>query len=273
MISKWIRSTTVCSFSALALISTANASDFGNYGAAPPSLDFPTGSLGSSDSDLRKEAQLDVKKNSWVQEEHLFLSSVDPFPSKDVAPYDPISKQKVARVLVGPAYKTRGVTFYNISKRKERIYDLPVQRAECYDKSDLFSSYTYSSTYSASVTASASFEGLGLSASMTKSRTFTTGREISASGGVVADYTPYAIKQDWSGRTFIQQYNSKNGAMKFLDKPTKESPWWVFVFWPMAAKEKYPMDFRVKDADWTFVVDREILETCAGASKLNFAAF
>lgn len=270
-----IRSLTVFSLSTLSTFLPAGAGDFGadQFGAAPASLDFPREEFGASDADLRKAATLDQKKNE-MREELSLLSAIDPFPSGAIAPVDPLSRKKVGHVLVGPAFKARGygadydyyryVTFYDVSVRKERIYALPIQRAECYDKGDIFSSYNYSISYSASVTASASIKGLGLSATLGRSRTFTASRGVSASGGVVADYTPMALKQDWNGRTFIQVLASKTGKVAFLDRPSEESPWWVFLLFPNAAKEKYPMPFAVKDADWTFAIERKILSTCDG---------
>src|SRR5665213_861083 len=68
MITSLIRSLTVCSFSTLLVLASANAADFGAYGSAPPSLDYPATSFGASDRDLRAEATLDVKKNTWMQE-------------------------------------------------------------------------------------------------------------------------------------------------------------------------------------------------------------
>ncbi|MBS1962565.1 MAG: hypothetical protein JST04_10135 [Bdellovibrionales bacterium] len=278
-----IRSLTVLSsvFSLAGAVGTANAIDFG---AAPPSLDYPTAKSSElSDAEIRKAALLDQKKN-WYREELSLLSSSDPFPSKTVAAVEPFTGKKVDRTLVGPAFKSRAyadgydyyryVTFYNIDYRKEQIFALPVLRAECYDKSDLWSSYSYSTTYTASVTASASFEGLGLSATFSKSRTFSTGRQISATGGIVADYTPYAMKQDWEGLTYIQLLDSKTGKTKFLEKLTKSTPWWTYIVFPMLAptwgtSPKYPMPFKAKDAAWTFSVERTILSRC---SAIDFGA-
>lgn len=221
-------------------------------------------------SEARKAATLNFR-NDWIKSERALISSIDPFPSKEVPPFDPITKKKAAHTLVGPAFRSwtysdydyyRYVTYYDVKIRKEQIYELPVTRAQCWDRSELFASYSYTTSYTASVTASASFEGIGLSASFTASRTFSTGRQIPATAGFVADYTPYALKQDWVGRTFIQLYDTKTGKMKFLEKPTEESPWWVFAFFPLASQEEYPMRFQVKDAFWTFSVEREILEAC-----------
>ena len=262
----------------IAAVNAANAADFGAYGSAPPSLDYPSKPVSMSASDLRREATLDVKKNDWLREELSLLSAVDPFPSGNVSPIDPITKKRMDHALVGPAFKSRAygadydyyryVTFYNVVLRKERIYALPIQRAQCYDRSSLFSSYTYSTSYSANLTASASVEGLGLSASLTETRTFTTNRTITASGDMVADYTPYAMKQDWEGQTYIQLLDSKTGKTSYLDSPKKASAWWVQVLFPFLAISEYPMEFQVKDADWTFVVERQIIESC----ESNFGA-
>lgn len=272
-----IRSLTVLSsvFSMAGAVGTANAIDFG---AAPPSLDYPTGASSElSDAEIRKAALHDQKKN-WYLGELTLLNSTDPFPSKTVPSVDPATGKKVDRTLVGPAFKLpvyadgydyyRYVTVYDIDYRKEQIFELPVHRAECYDKSELWSSYSYSTSYTASVTASASFEGLGLSATFSKSRTFSTGRQIAASGGVVADYTPFALKQDWSGLTYIQLLDSKTGKTSFVKAISKkDSPSWIYKSFPMfmptwGRAAKYPMPFAAKDAAWTFSVERTIISRC-----------
>lgn len=266
------RSLTVPFVLSLTLISSTFADQSGTYGDAPPSLDFPADSL--SGADARRAARL-TYRDEWIRDERFFLSPTDPFPSKNVAAIDPITKKKVERVLVGPAFMSRAygsdynyyryVTFFDVRVRKEQIFELPVHRSQCWDHSDLFSNYVYSNSYTASVTASASFEGIGLSATFSRTRTFSSGRGVSSQGGVVADYTPYALKHDWVGRTFIQLYDSKTGAMKFLDTPKAGSPWWVYLYFPILAKQSYPMAFRVKDASWTFVVEKTIIENCEGS--------
>ena len=159
------------------------------------------------------------------------LSSRDPFPAGGVSFQDPMSQKAVDRVLIGPAFKAqkgaqfnyyRYVTFYNIEKRKERITTLPVQREQCFDKSEVFASYTYSYAFAAAVNASVSLEGLGLSTTLTKTQTLTMGRNIRATGKIVADHTPYLIKQDWYGRTFIQTYNTNTRKAEFVERTILE---------------------------------------------------
>lgn len=271
------RMLTVFSFSILSIAAAAGAAESDQYGSAPPSLDFPTAFASDGDAaGLRKRATLDAKKNSWIREELAFLSAIDPFPSENLAPIDPIARKRYDAVKIGPAFRGRAagsnwdyyryVSYYDIKVRKERIYELPIQRAQCYEKGDLFASNNLSVSYSATVNASVSFQGLGLGTAFTKSRNFGTGHGTAASGGMIADYIPYALKQDWVGKTFIELYDSRTGKTAFLNTPKKESPWWVFVLWPRAAQEKYPMDFEVRDADWTFTVDRRIIEVCSTTS-------
>lgn len=205
-------------------------------------------------------------------EELSYISKVSPFPKTPILPIDPISHEKADRVLVGPAFKVRGngsgfdyyryVTFYDINVRKDRIYELPIHREECHDRSEVFASYAYSYSYSATITASASFEGLGLDSSITEARTFTTSRNLRSTGEIVAEHTPFFLKQNWEGRTFIQMLDSKTGKTEFVTEETKESSWWVAVFIPGIARSKYPMDFSVKNADWTFRVERIFIGPC-----------
>jgi hypothetical protein len=229
-------------------------------------------SAGSAATDLAAE------KNKEQLIELNFLSSYNPFP-KDmvIEPIDPITKKKTDGVSVGPAFRTRAygsgydyyryLTFYNVSYRKERFYELPIQRAQCYETSSLFANYTSSRTYSATVSASASLEGLGITASMTESNTLSTGHGIAATGGIVADYIPYIMFHDWEGRTFVQLYNSKTGEIHLLDKERKQSSWWTFVLFPHLAQEAYPSPFEIIGADRTFMVDRKILETCEDVNQ------
>lgn len=208
----------------------------------------------------------------FQRDELSFMSEYDPFPAGPVAPVDPLSHKKTDRVLTGPAFELSGndagydyyryVTFYDIDVKKERIYELPVQREECHDRFEMFASYSYTYTYSATITASASYEGLGLSASLSESRSFSTSRSLRAMGGIIADHTPYFLKQNWEGRTFIQMINSRTKKTEFVKKARKSSPWWVDAFFPWLSETKYPMDFAVEDADWTFAVERTIIGDC-----------
>ncbi len=211
------------------------------------------------------------------REELTHLSAVTPFTDASIPPIDPISRKKVGHVLVGPTFQVRArgvdfeyyryVTFYDVTERKERIYDLPSHREECHESNPLFASYNFTYTYSASTQISASHEGLGLSTSFTQTRAFTTGRQLLASGGLMAEHTPHFIKQDWNGRTFIQTYDAHTGKVAFLVKERKGSPWWMPYLFPLLAQKSYPMPFKVKDADWMFVVERTIISHCDGEAK------
>ena len=204
------------------------------------------------------------------------LSVYNPFSSTGVLPVAP-NKKKYDQVLVGPAFKAKNssgnfdyyryVTFYDVEKKKERIYSLPIQHEDCSDKSELFASYSYSYSFSAAVTASASLEGLGLSSSFTRARTFSTGRNIRATGELIADHTPYFVKQTWVGKTYIQTFNSKTKKETFLKQGNAEQPeWWVKILFPVLAQSRYPMDFEAKDADWTFLVERTITGHCTSSN-------
>ncbi len=214
-----------------------------------------------------------LAKSNEGLDELLDLSSFNPFPSNDVAAIDPITKKKMDQVLVGPAYKStngranfdyyRYVTFFDIESRKERIYALPIQHEECHDLSELFASYSYNYTFTSAVTASISLEGLGLSAAFTKSRAFTAGRNLRATGKITANHVPYFVKQDWSGQTYIQTYNSKTKKVAFIVKENPETTnWFVKYLFPALAQQQYPMPFEAKDAEWTFLIERTILSKC-----------
>lgn len=245
------------------LIASANTEESANYfGDAPESLDYP----------VVKKKMSAQERREFQREELYFISAEDPFPKTRIAPVDPLTKKKTDRVLTGPAFRTRGygsgfdyyryVTFYNVSLRKERIYELPVHREECHDQSEVFANYSYSYSYSASITASASIEGLGLSSSISASRSFSTARNLRATGETIAEHTPYFNKQDWEGRTFIQLLDSRTGKTEFYMKKRKASPWWVDLFFPTLSSTGYPMVFKVKNADWTFQVEREVTGSC-----------
>lgn len=218
-------------------------------------------------SDTQAESLLRLQS-----EELSLLSETSPFPLTPIAPIDPITNERTDRVLVGPAFKVRSygsdydyyryVTFYDVSVEKERIYELPIHREECHDKSEVFANYSYSYTYSADVTASASIEGLGLSTSLTTARTFTTARSLRATGEIIANHIPSFLKESWEGRTFIQMANSKTGKVAFLTEEKKETSWWIYLLFPIRATEKYPMRFSVKNADWTFLVERVFIGSC-----------
>lgn len=200
------------------------------------------------------------------------------FPSTPINLVDPLSKKKVSKVLIGPAFRARTsgagydyyryVTFYDVSIRKERIYALPIQREQCEDRSEAFATLTHSYNFTAAVNAAASIEGLGLSASISESRTFSNTRNLRATGGVIAEHVPYFEKQDWKGRTFIQTYNSKTKKTAFITKQQRASDPFISKIFPILAHGAYPMRFSIRDADWTFLIERNILSSCE--SKTSF---
>jgi hypothetical protein len=200
------------------------------------------------------------------------ISEAQVFSDDNVATVDPLSHEKVDQVLVGPTLKAsagsgfdyyRYVTFYNVTERKERISSLPIHREECWDKSEFFGSYSYAYTYTATVTATESLDGLGLSETMTKAQTLTTARNVVAVGDMEADHIPYMLKDDWSGRTFIETYSNHTHRASFVLTKESSSPWWLALFFPVLSHSDYPMSFEVTDADWTFVVERNIIKHCA----------
>ncbi len=257
---------------ASAFSTAAMANPIEAFGSAPASLDYPKNVLASDPAGFSRNRSAIERRSEINREELFFLSASNPFPTTAIPAIDPITKEKKDRVLIGPAFRVRGhgsgfdyyryVSFYDVFKRRERIYELPEHQEECHDNSAIFASYNYNFTYSASVTASASLEGLGLSATITASRAFSTGRQLLGIGGIEAVHTPYFVKQDWEGRTFIQTYNSKTRKTAFLTEQREGSSWFVQTFLPILAETEYPMEFEIKDADWSFQVQRTILRHC-----------
>lgn len=260
----------IATASAFSSVSMANPID--TFGSAPASLDYPKGALASDPSGFSRNRSAIERRSEINREELFFLSASNPFPTTAVPAIDPITKVKRDRVLIGPAFKVRGhgsdfdyyryISFYDVFKRRERIYELPEHQEDCHDQSSIFATYSYNYSYTASVTASASLEGLGLSATISASRSFSTGRHLLGIGGIEAMHTPYFVKQDWEGRTFIQTFNSKTGKTAFLTKQRDGSSWFVQTFFPILAETRYPMEFKIKDADWSFQVQRTILRHC-----------
>jgi hypothetical protein len=217
-----------------------------------------------------------------MQREELYLLSVrNPFPKTPIAPIDPLSKKKVDGVHVGPAFKTRAfgadfdyyryVTFYEIDERKELVDYLLVIRQECHDRSDMFSGYSFSYSRAATISAGVSYEGLGLNTSFTATESQSVSRNFAPTKGIVADYTPYFIKQDQYGRTFIQTYDSKTGKTAFITKEVSASAWWVQILFPTMASQSYPYSFEAIDAKWIFQVERTIISKCEGEDGVDIA--
>jgi len=278
MTTSFTRSLTVFSFSILLIAATAGAAESDKYGSAPPSLDYPT-AFGSIDAaGLRKQATLDEKKNSAFREELTRLSPIDPFPDENIAPIDPIARKKYDAVKIGPAFKWnvrasnydyyRYVTYYNIREHKERVANLPIVRAQCNEKGDLFSSQNLSVSVTRSLSASVSAEGLGLGVSFSGTHTFGTGHGASAPGGRVVDFIPYAILQDWTGLTFIELYDSETGKTAFLKDKVNDSPWWVYLISPAFAREGHDptTPFAAKNAEITLTWEQKVIEVCGGAA-------
>jgi hypothetical protein len=217
----------------------------------------------------------DYSQSNYSQlqiDELMKIADMAVFPDSPIAAVDPLSKEKVDAVLVGPTLKAdegagfdyyRYVTFYNIDQRKEQITTLPILTEQCSDNSEEFGKYEYSYSYSASVTATESLDGLGLSETLSKTQTLTTTRSVRAVGDIVATHTPYMIKQDWSGRSFIQTYTNRSHKVAFEMQQQEHSSWWMAIFFPVLSHSEYPMPFDVKNASWTFEVDRVISQRCA----------
>lgn len=231
------------------------------YGEAPESLDYAA-SLSEADATAIDYA-----------DELLFLSERNPFPTDQIAPVDPISGKKYDQVIVGPVLKARRrgagfdyyryVTFYDISRRLDRIFDLPIQRQQCHEASDYFAQYSYAYTIQTQVSAGVKLDVLGIDASVSKTESYTMNRSLRAEPGVIADHVPYFEKQSWYGRTFIQTYDSAKKKAAFDTDEVRGSGWGVLF--PFIATDDYPMPFEANNIDWTFVVQRKILRKCTPA--------
>jgi hypothetical protein len=266
-----IRSWTVCSLVVSVSLSSAFAGD-SKYGSAPASLDYPT-----SATKAHAGASSKASKNAIAEmqrEELYFLSIRNPFPKTPIAPIHPLTKKKVDGVHVGPAFRARGagagfdfyryVTFYEVDERREIVSSLPVVRQQCHDGSEIFGNYSFNFAYTSSIRVGVTYEGLGIDASVSQTQSETVSRSFPATKGIVADYTPYFVKQDHYGQTFIQTYDSKTGRTGLLTKEVEGSPWWVHVLFPTMATQAYPYRFEILDAKWIFQVERTILERCEG---------
>lgn len=196
----------------------------------------------------------------------------NPF-KQEVEPVDPISKEPVDDVLLGPVYKTRSkgnadfyrmVTFYNIDERRERIHQLPIHREHCGEGTTVpFASYSFSYTYSAKVGVGVNIEGVGLNADFSKSKTLTTNRQLTAAGSREADHIPVMLKQNWEGKTYLQTANTKTGAEEIQMQREPGFPRWMQILFPIVAyAQEYPMPFKVDDAAWTLIVEQKVLRAC-----------
>ena len=213
-----------------------------------------------------------LSQNSQLQiNELLRITDVPVFPNTPIAPIDPLSKEKVDAVLVGPTIKAdqgagfddyRYVTFYNVEIRKEPLTSLGILNEQCHDNSEYFGKYEFSYSFTASIEVTESLDGLGLSETLSKTQTVTTSRNVRAVGDIEATHTPYMVKQNWSGRTFIQTFTKRTGKTAFDIQVRKPSSLWAVIFFPVILHSEYPMPFDVKNANWTFQVDRKILRHC-----------
>ncbi len=236
----------------------------GQFGAAPESLDYPAGTLEANNNQYGAASE-----SFFFQTE----TEEDPFPTNlKIEPIDPIDGKKYQQTLVGPAFKVRArgakfdyfryVTMYNVTTRKERIYDLPVQRQECHDQSDYFATYSYSYSVSSEVSCGIDIEFVGLNASISTTKTYTMNRNLRATEWVIADHTPFFVKHNWDGFTFIQTFDSKTGKVDYLRTPQKATSLLHDIFFPLTARSAYPMEFSVKNVDWSFLVERTVLSRC-----------
>ncbi len=251
----------------------------GQYGAAPESLDYPGAEALKASSSDKSSASLSKKEVSALKRDELFfLSEEDPFPATKLLPIDPISRKKMDAMLIGPAFKTRGtgasfdyyryVTFYDEKIKKEQFDAFPIIRRECHNDSDAINSLaTNTVTYSitTSVTASASFEGLGLSGTVAQTNTLTTARPVNATkkyDGFVVDHIPYVEKTSWVGKTYIQILNSKTMKTGYLIKKRDKTPWYIDIFFPLLRSSEYPMNFEVKNKYWTLGEEIKVVKKC-----------
>jgi hypothetical protein len=222
-------------------------------------------------------AESSLKSMNALQLEEFRSMSVEVrFPAQRILKKDPLTKQPVDGIWVGPSFKAkfgdghdyyRYLTFYKTSERRERIYDLPIQREECYEKSELNTSNTVTTAYTATINASVAWEGLGVSATIAKAQTFTTSHNGMATGDLVADITPTKIIEDQEGSTFIQTYNTQTHKVELITQKTDDSAWWMALFFPTISQKKYPMDFEVKNAGWTFDLVRKIYSFCSAQAE------
>lgn len=236
------------------------------FGKAPASLDYPT-----AKAEQEFDATADASLNNVS--EFFFLSERNPFERVPVEAKNPLTGKKVDKVLTGPAFKARRsgggfdyyryVTFYDVEKHRERIYDLPIQRQECHDGADYFAAYEYQYKVRTSVTAGIEIEGLGLNTSIETEKSYNMRRQLRATAGLVAEHTPYFTKSDWYGQTFIQTYDSVTNRYDIIKKQQRATSIWFNLLFPLLARSEYPMDFAVKNADWTFEVEREIIRRCS----------
>lgn len=200
------------------------------------------------------------------QEMELAVNLYNPF-TKLPSSVDPLTQHVYKNIVAGPSYRApkeasfeyyRYVTFYDVVENKERVHSLPIQREECYDESLSFATYSFSYTFASTITAGVSIDGLGLSGSLSDSRTVATTRSLRATPGIIADHIPYFLKQDWVGKTYIQIYRGESNKSSFIGRVTSKSPRWLRMMTPIS----YPFTFEVKDADWVFAVERNIIGTC-----------
>lgn len=208
-----------------------------------------------------------------------YMSSFDPFVNHHVAMVDPILKKRVDGILTGKAFKSndtsydyfRYVTFYNVEVRKERVEGVPAKREQCHNTFAMFSGVDFVETYTATVTATASFKSLGLTVSGSVSKAVQNRENFGATGGIIADHIPYFLKEDWFGRTFIETYDSKTRKFAFIVKeefrqafrPPSAYGFQSSVNTGSIKKERiYPMLFRVINKQWTFSPERKILGYC-----------
>lgn len=202
------------------------------------------------------------------------VTSSGPFQFVRVKHEDPLTGLPYQKLLLGPAYPIhisgtgfdyyRFVTLYNVTSRKERIYDLPIHRQECHDKSDYFANYSYSYLVGTEIQASITVEGLGLNSTIRQTHQYSMIRNLRAVGSMIADHIPYFVKHDWNGRVFVQLLNSSTGETEFLmpGQYDQGRGAWPTSNLPRAVRSQYPLPFSVKNVDWEFEVDRKILAMC-----------
>jgi hypothetical protein len=233
--------------------------------------------LGTGMSSGPVHAMIDMAGEELFAPEEAVSGQVrSPFKA-EVLPIDPISKEAVDRVLLGPVYKAksgkgfdhyRWVTFFNVDEYKSQVYQLHVHRENCGAGNSLpLASYTFSYTASAKIGVGINIEGVGLSADMTKSETLTTTQQVWATGNVV-DHTPFMLKENWEGKTYLQTVDSKKGNEEIQLQERNSPPLWAKLMFPLLAHARqYPIPFKVENAVSTFIVEPKLIKKCESGSK------
>ena len=190
------------------------------------------------------------------------------FPINSVYPFDPINEKHYEKAIAGETYQAgifssythwRYVTVYDVKEIMEPIAYLPYYEEECYDDSFRLASWGESRSLKVSlrseIAAKVGVEGMGLSSSISttleKGITFSTSRSIKATLGLKARHYPYKRSETWTGKTWIETYNTNTGAVGYLLPSVIQD-----------LMDSYPYDFELDNQKVGFVVQREVIEYC-----------